>query len=86
MTGPGPLTCKELVEIVTAYVDGALPPIDRVRFEAHLEGCSGCRRYVQQMMTTIRLTGTLAEDMLPAETQAALLRLFRGWKEAGAGK
>ena len=86
MTGPGPLTCKELVEIVTAYVDGALPPIDRVRFEAHLEGCSGCRSYVQQMMTTIRLTGTLAEDMLPAETQAALLRLFRGWKEAGAGK
>ena len=86
MTGPGPLTCKELVEMVTAHVEGALPPADRARFEAHLEGCSGCRNYVQQMMTTIKLTGTLAEESIPAETQAALVRLFREWRGTEASE
>ncbi len=74
------LTCQELVEIVTAYVEGDLPAPERARFDAHLAGCSGCRNYVQQMITTIRLTGTLAGEALTPETQAALLEVFRDWK------
>jgi anti-sigma factor RsiW len=80
MALPAALTCKELVEIVTAYVEGTLPPEDRARFDDHLAGCSGCRNYLQQMVTTIRLTGGLAEEALPAETRAVLLDLFRDWK------
>ncbi len=75
------LTCRELVEIVTAYFEGALSPAERARFDAHLIGCGGCRDYVEQMRQTILLTGRLTEDALPAQTRDALLALFRDWKK-----
>ena len=72
------LSCQELVELVTDYFDGALPPGDRARFEAHLDECTGCARYVEQMRTTVAVTGATAglEDR-PEVT--GLLEAFRGW-------
>jgi anti-sigma factor RsiW len=74
------LTCRELVELVTDYLEGALPARERARFEAHLPTCSGCRAYLEQMRTTIRLTGRLTEDAIPEQATAELLRVFRDWK------
>jgi anti-sigma factor RsiW len=74
------LTCRELVEIVTDYLEGRLPPGDRVRFEEHILVCEGCTAYVEQMRETIRLTGALRTEDVPAEAQEELLRAFRGWK------
>lgn len=59
------LTCQELVELVTEYLEHTLPPIDVARFEAHLSGCTGCTNYVEQARRTIDLTGRLTEDSLP---------------------
>lgn len=73
------LTCREVVELVTAYLDGALTPTDRERFEEHLVFCDGCENYVEQVRTTVRLTGHV-EDGLPTELEAALLEAFRGWR------
>jgi len=50
------LTCRELVELVTDYLDGALPDAEHVRFEAHMEACPGCDYYVEQIRTTAALT------------------------------
>jgi predicted anti-sigma-YlaC factor YlaD len=75
------LTCKELVEVVTDYLEGRLPPAERVRFEEHVAFCSWCRTYLDQMRETVRLTGTLAEDDLSPEARDGLLRAFRDWKE-----
>ncbi|HVU10439.1 MAG TPA: zf-HC2 domain-containing protein [Phototrophicaceae bacterium] len=74
------LPCKELVELVTDYLEGTLSPADHKRFEAHLHHCGGCRNYIAQMRTTIQLTGTLSEDDLSPEAEQALLDLFRDWK------
>lgn len=74
------LTCKELVELVTDYLEGALAPAERVRFESHLDMCSGCAAYLEQFRTTIALTGRLAEDDIEASARDALLRQFRDWK------
>jgi predicted anti-sigma-YlaC factor YlaD len=74
------LTCQELVEIVSEYLEGALPEADRERFDAHLEICEGCRRYLDQMRTTIRVAGTLTEDDLDPGARDQLLQLFREWK------
>jgi len=74
------LTCKELVEIVTDYLEGAMPAEDRARFDAHLSVCEGCTRYLQQMRETIRLTGMLTEEQLPEDQKERLLEAFRGWK------
>jgi anti-sigma factor RsiW len=79
------LTCKELVELITDHLEGALPPEDRSRFEAHLAGCRGCRAYLGQMRQTIRLAGRLTEDAVPAATKRRLLHAFRAWKPGPAG-
>jgi anti-sigma factor RsiW len=73
------LACQEVVELVTAYVEDALDPFDRERFEEHLVFCDGCENYVEQMRTTVRLTGHV-EDELPAQLEAELLEAFRGWR------
>jgi len=74
------LSCQELVELVTDYLDEALPPEDRARFEAHLEPCEGCTTYLDQMRTTIELVGRLTPEHLDPEAEVVLLRAFRDWK------
>jgi anti-sigma factor RsiW len=76
------LTCRELVELVTDYLEGALSPDERRRFEGHLGTCSVCPRYVDQLRTTIRVLGRLGEDDVPEPARNALLDAFRAWKVA----
>ena len=75
------LACRELVELVTDYLEGALPATERERFEAHLAECEGCDAYVEQVRATIRLAGRAAALEEPGET-AAVLELFRGYPRA----
>ncbi|HKC41690.1 MAG TPA: zf-HC2 domain-containing protein [Gemmatimonadales bacterium] len=74
-----PLTCMALVELVTDYVEGALPPAEVARFETHLAGCPHCRVYLAQMRLAIQALGRLPADALPAEAMATLLAHFRDW-------
>ena len=74
------LTCRELVELVTDYLDGSLSRRDRARFEAHIAACGNCTQYVEQFRETIRLTGTLRESDVSPEAEAALLAQFEAWK------
>jgi len=76
------MTCKELVELVTEYLEGSLPDNVRLRMESHLSGCEGCTNYVEQMRQTIQLTGQLREEDLSEEQRDALLKLFRAWRKA----
>jgi anti-sigma factor RsiW len=73
------MTCLELVELVTDYLEGTLPPLERARFEAHLAECNGCEAYLTQIRRTIHLLGRLNVYDIPAEEQKNLLRLFRDW-------
>lgn len=73
------LTCEEMVELITDYVEGSLSRRNRRRFEAHLSGCDHCTEFVRQMRTTIALTGSLAEDDVSPVRQNELLTLFRRW-------
>lgn len=73
------LTCKELVELVTGYLEGSLRGRRRRRFASHLEACDGCTRYLAQMEATIRSTGTLTEEQVTDEQRTVLLAAFRDW-------
>ena len=73
------LTCHEVVELITDYLEGALSRKVRRRVEAHLAVCDACTAYLAQMRDTIRLTGMLTEEQLPDEQKQALLEAFRGW-------
>ena len=82
MSEPDEMACQELVELVTDYLEGTLLEADRARFEAHLGECDGCTIYLEQMRTTIRLTGMLIEESIPPEGREELLRVFRAWKRS----
>jgi anti-sigma factor RsiW len=76
---PDNLTCRELVELVTAYLDGVMANDERDRFDSHLAECAGCAAYLDQMRHTIAATGMLAEGDLSDEAASALLTAFRRW-------
>jgi anti-sigma factor RsiW len=69
-----------MVELVTAYLEGALSLGDRMRFENHLTACDGCTMYLAQMRRTIELTGTLRVDDVSPEALARLMHAFRDWQ------
>jgi anti-sigma factor RsiW len=79
------LCCKELVELLTDYLEDRLSPSVRTRFEIHLAYCAPCRVYLAQMRDTAKLTGGLSEASLPPGSKEALLAAFRGWKRAQGG-
>jgi anti-sigma factor RsiW len=73
------LSCQELVELVTDYLEGALGAADLRRFEQHIAGCGGCTRYLEQLRATIRIAGTITTDDLSPEAERALLEAFSAW-------
>jgi anti-sigma factor RsiW len=76
------LPCRELVELVTEYLEGRLPPRDRARFEAHLAECEHCEMYLEQLRRTIGVLGRLPEESLSPEARDALLSAFRDWSRS----
>jgi len=74
------LSCQELVELVTDYLEGAMPDDERAGLERHLETCDGCRDYVEQMRATIAVTGETQPAPLTPEVEEALLASFGDWK------
>jgi len=75
------LSCQELVELVTEYLEGALAPGERARFDAHLAQCDGCTIHLARMRITIRLVGATAGlDERPA--LSTLLGAFRLWHQS----
>jgi len=78
------LTCQELVELVTDYLDGALPDDELERFEEHLVYCGPCVTHVEQMRQTIRVAGAVRADDLDPVVADDLLAAFRSWREGGA--
>jgi anti-sigma factor RsiW len=77
------LACRELVELVTDYLEGRLAADDRARFELHLTYCEPCRTYLEQMRQVLAAAGELREESLEPDARDALLRAFRGWRRGG---
>jgi anti-sigma factor RsiW len=74
------ISCQEVVELVTDYLDERLAPDEASLFEQHVNFCDGCDWYLDQMRTTIATVGRITEEDVPPETRAKLLTAFREWK------
>ena len=74
------IRCRELVELITDYLEGALAAPERARFERHIAGCDGCHAYLDQMRQTIGALGRLPPESLSPEAESKLLEAFRGWR------
>lgn len=72
------LSCQELVELVTDYLEGALSPEDASRFEEHVRTCEGCERYLEQVRATIATVGRIGAADVPPGMLDRLLTAFRG--------
>jgi len=78
----GELTCRELVELVTDYLEDALSPEERARFEEHIGTCDACSTYLDQIRTTVAVAGKLSEERVAPAARDALLQAFRTWKRS----
>jgi anti-sigma factor RsiW len=76
------LSCQEMVELITDYLEGALDARDHERFERHLDGCPHCGLYLEQLRVTLARLGSLDEDSLDPELRDELLVRFRDWHAA----
>ena len=75
------MPCQELVEVITDYLEGALPERDRIRFEEHLAVCAKCREYVEQFRRTIQAVGSIRDEDLDSRVRESLVAAFRGWRD-----
>lgn len=73
------MSCQELVELVTDYLEGRLPEADVRRFDAHIGACDPCVTYLAQIRASVRVVGTLRQETLPPGAADALLAEFRDW-------
>ena len=76
------LSCQELVELVTDYLEAALPRELHERFDEHIAHCKGCQAYLAQIRATVRATGTLTPESLSPDAENTLLEAFRGWRRS----
>ena len=80
------IVCRELVELVTPYLEDVLPAAERAALERHLAECAGCRTYLEQMRLTIQAIGHIPHEPLAADTRDEVLGLFRAWKSDQASR
>jgi len=74
------LSCQELVELVTDYLEGALEGALLQRVEAHLAACPDCSKYLEQLRQTIQVVGTLTIEDLSPDAERTLMHAFRDWQ------
>lgn len=74
------LTCKQITELVTAYAEGELRLMDRIRFQLHIGMCRNCRRYVRQLRAAAKALGRLPDPEIPPDLAVELMRRFESWK------
>jgi predicted anti-sigma-YlaC factor YlaD len=74
------LTCQQMTEVITTYLEGQMPLGQRIRFQLHVGMCKHCRAYLKQMKSTVQTLGRLPDEAMPPEIEAELLQRFRSWR------
>jgi len=80
MTTETDVTCREVVELLSDYLDDAIPATDRARLDAHLAECDGCTSALEQLRATIRVAGTLTESQVAQAELEPVRRAFQAWR------
>ena len=74
------LSCQELVELITEYLEDAMAQEERAAFEEHLAICPPCRGYLLEIRRTVEAAGRLRSDDIPAGAREQMLAVFRDWR------
>ena len=76
-----PLVCHQAVELMSAYLDDALPPRDSTRLERHLADCPNCTEYLAQLRASIAALGRVDHEQLSDEAVDELVALYKRWQQ-----
>lgn len=76
------LACDDVMQRVTEYLDGALPPGAAAAFERHLAECANCTRYLQEIRQTIHRLNALPREPMPAAMKDRLLQALHSRQSA----
>ena len=79
------ITCREVLELLTEYLEGALAPAVEREVDRHLDACDGCWRYLDQFQVAIETTAELREEAVAVDVRESLLDAFRTWRRPGPG-
>ncbi len=82
MSNAATFNCRQIADLMTEYLEGAMPSPERLAFEQHVAACPPCRGYFAQMRTVVRAGRTLSEDELPERVKSDLVDAFREWKRS----
>ena len=75
------IACRDVVELITDFLEGALSVQKRVELEQHLVICRGCADHLNQVQATRRVLSQLdTGDEITPETRDQLLDTFRQWR------
>jgi anti-sigma factor RsiW len=74
------LNCQQMTALITDYLEGRLPFMDRARFQLHIGMCQHCRRYLRQMKLSVAVLGKMPPEPVPDDVMESLLARFGGWK------
>lgn len=75
------LSCQEVVELVTEYLENALLPEMRKQLEEHVAGCPGCEHYFKQVQITVSMLRRLSQETTSPATRQELMKIFQQWRE-----
>jgi predicted anti-sigma-YlaC factor YlaD len=73
------LTCRQMTELITDYLEGRLPWMDRARFRLHVGMCKNCREYLKQMKLSVAVLGAMPVEPVPDDVMEELLARFARW-------
>jgi len=76
------LSCQQITEIITDYLEGRMSFADRIRFQMHVGMCKHCRAYLRQMKATIGSLGQLPDEPIPADVRDEMRKRFAAWNDA----
>jgi anti-sigma factor RsiW len=76
------MSCRQLVSLVTEYLEGTMPHSERIRFERHVAVCPPCRAHLEQIRETIHASGALTEESISPAARDALLEAFADWRRS----
>ena len=82
MQSENELSCQQVVELVTDYLENSLLPGMHKRLEEHVAECPGCENYIEQMQLTIDMLHQIARESVFPATKQGLLQLFHDWKKS----
>jgi anti-sigma factor RsiW len=81
------MSCREFVEFLMSYLDGALPEVQRTTFDSHMDECPGCVAYLDSYQETIRLGKCVCDDpegAFPADVPEKLIAAILAARRSGS--